>query len=144
MLIRPDRRLPVRPAPIRPNRCRQNGIGRASRAWGYLRVIRAEIGYSPSSGPPRNLDEHVIPTGVAGSARSQHARSDRFPGNVLWLIEDGEQQPAEHGHVLVELDPLLLAAGRVLDRPVRVPGQGGGDQGAGQGQRGQARRYAQR
>ena len=37
---------------------------------------------------------------------------------TLWLINDGEQQPAEHGHVLVELDALLLADGRVLDRPV--------------------------
>ena len=56
------------------------------------------------------------------------------------LVEHGQQQPADQGHVLVELDPLLVTFRRVLDRPVRVPGQRGRHQRGGQHRGGQPRR----
>src|SRR6201996_4123341 len=47
----------------------------------------------------------------------------RFVG--FWLVQRGEQQPADHSQVLVELNLLLPAGRRVLDCPEGVPGQGG-------------------
>jgi DNA-binding CsgD family transcriptional regulator len=78
---------------------------------------------------------------VAERGQGQGALRAR-PG--LRLVQGGEQQAADHGQVLVELDPLQLAGGLVLQLPVRVPGEGGGHQRAGQGQGGQARRDAER
>jgi DNA-binding CsgD family transcriptional regulator len=81
---------------------------------------------------------------VAEQGQGQGAlRRKALPGG-LRLVQGGEQQAADHRQVLVELDPLQLAGGLVLQLPVRVPGEGGRDQRAGQGQGGQPRRDAQR
>ena len=77
--------------------------------------------------------EAEIQPGERAALTSHALRLPRLLGRGARLVERGEEQPADHGEVLVELDPLDLAGGRILDGPVRMPGQGGGDQRAGQG-----------
>src|ERR1019366_3404313 len=103
---------------------------------GQLRRLAGNAGRAPR--PAIGLTRRPDPALCAqrgtllAAQRPPHTRRYCGTGGVallrtgLRLVEHGEYQPADHGHVLVELDPLQLAGGRVLDRPVRVPGQGGG------------------
>jgi ATP/maltotriose-dependent transcriptional regulator MalT len=98
-------------------------------------LLRAAAAWSKAHGLADDAIRHALGAGDpdwAARLIEQHFDGIFLQGESATVQRWLSGLPADHGHVLVELDPLQFAGARVLDRPVQVPGPGGGHQRAGQ------------